>query len=502
MPFLDSLDIANRAVQILGGEQIASPTEDSTRQVELTFAYDKLRRPELRRNTWRFSIRNCILRPILGFQAATATQLAQNPVMILVPPQWNTTETYTPGAIVQDLNSVFWISTADDNLNNIPGGNNEVWEAYYGPMTVSPFSSPVPASWSGATPYTQGQQVLAADGNIYAALQGSTNVNPTNNGNPTYWNNLGAPNSTNTGYYAGELVYVQAPGGSSTSPPMYQIYMSLINNNMDTPQTSTAWNSSTTYYDGQIVSYGGNYWQSLIPLNINNTPTQAPLPWDITTTYTSGNQVTAMDGFIYTATSASGNIAFNPANGLNPSYWTNTGTLGAWTASPNLWPSDIQWAPIIGCTMKLPVIPYAVGQGPTAVGNNFGRYVYRLPANFLRRVNPDPKRGQISILGAPTGYMEDDWMIEGQFLTTMNPGPIGLRFAADIIKVRDMDDLFCEGLASRLAFETCEKITGSTDKQKLAAANYGTAMADARRVNAIELSAEEAPVDDWLSTRL
>jgi hypothetical protein len=447
MPFIDSLDIANRAVQILGGEQISSPTEDSTRQVELTFAYDKLRRPELRRNTWRFSIRNCILRPILAYQPASATTPAQNPVMILQPPQWSTTETYTPGAIVQDLNSIYWVSTADENLNNIPGGNNELWEAYYGPLTVEPFTSTI-------------------------------------------------------SYYAGELVYVQAPGGSASAPPMYQIYMSLTNNNSDTPQTATAWNATTTFYDGQIVSYSGSYWQSLLPLNLNNTPTQAPEPWDITTTYSSTNTVMATDGFVYEATSASSNIGFNPANGLNPTYWTNTGALGAWTASPNLWPSDIQWAPIIGCTMKLPVIPYALGQGPTTGGQVYGRYVYRLPANFLRRVNPDPKRGQVSILGAPTGYMEDDWMIEGQFLTTMNPGPIGLRFAGDIIKVRDMDDLFCEGLASRLAYETCEKITGSTDKQKLAMQNYSMAMADARRVNSIELSAEEPPVDDYISTRL
>lgn len=500
MPFIDSLDIASRSSQILGGELITSPTEDSTRQQHLTFAYDKLRRPELRRNAWVFAIKNCILRPVLGYQAASATTLAQNPTMLLVPPLYSSSETYTPGAIVEDANSVIWISTADENVGNTPGGNNELWEEYYGPLTVQPFSAPVPASWSSLTTYTQGQQVLAADGNVYAALQGSTNINPTNNAAPTYWNNLGAPNSNNTGYFAGELVYVQAPGGSSASPPMYQVYMSLVNNNLDTPNTATAWNSTTTYYDGQIVSYGGSYWQSLIPLNVDNTPSQAPAAWNSATAYINGNTVSASDGFIYEATgNTQGN---NPANGAASAYWSNTGALAAWTASPNLWPADIAWAPIIGCTMELPVIPYAIGQGPTAVGNTFGRYIYRKPANFLKRVNPDPKRGLVSILGAPTGYMQDDWMEEGQYLTTMNPGPIGLRFVADIITVRNMDDLFCEGLAARMAYETCEKITGSTDKQKIAQTNYGMAISDARKANSIELGPEEAPVDDWISTRL
>src|SRR5580658_5005287 len=100
MPFLTSLDVANRSCTILGQTNITSPTEDSVKCTALTDAFDKLRRPELRRNIWVFAIRKCVLRPIQIFQAAVGTTPAVLPTMLLVPPSYSSTETYTPGAIV------------------------------------------------------------------------------------------------------------------------------------------------------------------------------------------------------------------------------------------------------------------------------------------------------------------------------------------------------------------------------------------------------------------
>jgi hypothetical protein len=446
MPFIDSLDVANRALQILGQDAITSPTEDSSRCTEMTFAYDKLRRPEMRRNTWRFCIKKAILRAVQTYQPAAGATPAVNPTMLLVPALYSASETYTPGAIVQDVNNYIWISMQEQNQGNTPGGNNELWEAYFGPLTVQPFDT------TGATTY-----------------------------------------------YPGELVYVMIPQGAG-NVPLYQIYMSLQNNNTDVPNTATLWNATTTYYGDQVVTDGvGGYWASLIELNLNNTPVQAPAAWSTTASYISPNTVTASDGYVYQATTTTqGN---NPANGASPGQWTNTGVLGAWTASPNLYPSDIAWAPIIGATMKNITFSYPVGAGPNFAQSG-AKQIYRLPANFLRRVNPDPKAGSVSIFGAPTGRWYDDWELEGNFITTMDAGPITLRFVADIIKVRDWDDLFAEGLASRMAWSTCEKITQSTEKQSEATQTYARAMGEARAVNAIEIGAEEAPEDDWLTCRL
>ena len=64
MPFYLPLDIQNRACQHLGATRIASIDEESVNNAETTFAYDKLRRAELRRNAWRFAIKEAVLRPI------------------------------------------------------------------------------------------------------------------------------------------------------------------------------------------------------------------------------------------------------------------------------------------------------------------------------------------------------------------------------------------------------------------------------------------------------
>ena len=110
MPFQDSLDLANFACQMLGTEPIASVTEDSVKNRELSFAYDKLRQTELLIARWRFAIRKAVLRAV------------DPGTMILVPDQWLSTTTYLPGSIVADTNNFIWISKVDQNLDNKPGG--------------------------------------------------------------------------------------------------------------------------------------------------------------------------------------------------------------------------------------------------------------------------------------------------------------------------------------------------------------------------------------------
>src|ERR1700724_1652998 len=166
--FIDSLDIANRALDHCGQEPILSVTEDSKKNQLCARVYDKVRRAELRRNYWRFSIKKCVIRAI------------DTTTLKLSPSLWSNTATYLPGSIVKDSNGALWISILEENINNTPGGNNEYWEAYFGPMTAS--------------------------------LWVSTN---------SYW--------------SGELVYIVTGAAS------YQVFMSLQNSNTDTPNVGTAW---------------------------------------------------------------------------------------------------------------------------------------------------------------------------------------------------------------------------------------------------------------------
>lgn len=142
MPFLDPLDIANRALDHLGATHIATPTEDSVNNSKIAPIYDKVRRAELRRNDWRFSIRKCILRPI-----DTTTYLLQASL-------WNAGMQYLPGSVVVDLNGQLWSSTEANNLGNQPG-LSDTWESYFGPMTVDVYDSTV-SYWAGDLVYVVG----------------------------------------------------------------------------------------------------------------------------------------------------------------------------------------------------------------------------------------------------------------------------------------------------------------------------------------------------------
>ena len=150
MPFTDSLDIANRALQLLGVNSILSITEDSTNNSEASNAYDKLRRPELRRNVWRFAIRTAVLRAL------------DTTTMLLVPALYDATKTYLPGEIVRDSNGLMWICQSADNKGNTPGGNNEAWDMYFGPMTAD--------LWDSTTSYFAGELAYVIDASAVEAI--------------------------------------------------------------------------------------------------------------------------------------------------------------------------------------------------------------------------------------------------------------------------------------------------------------------------------------------
>lgn len=429
--FLDSLDIANRALQHCGQPQILSVTEDTKANVETTFAYDKLRRVELQRNFWRFATKLVVLR---AFDTST---------MVLEPTLYSSTTQYSPGAIVSDANNYLWFSTAENNTGNTPGGNNEFWQPYFGPLTIEP------------------------------------------------WDTTGA-----TAYWAGELVYVQIPNGAGTAP-LYQIYMSLVNANSDTPNTATAWSATVTYNGDQAVTYSGTQWYSLIELNLNNIPTQAPAAWVSTTAYISPNEVAASDGFVYQASQSSQGL--NPAYGANPTYWTNTDILAAWSATPTQTVSDIAWAPVTA-TMKRLQLLYPVGTGPSSESET--RNVFRLPSNYLKAAPQDPKAGSTNYLGAPSGIQYEDWNFQDKYLVSGDSGPIIFRFIADVIKVRDMNDMFCEGLALKIATGVAKSLTQSHEKLVDLASEYKMVMGDARTANLIEIGPIEPPEDDFIVCRM
>lgn len=425
MPFLDSLDIANSGLQTLGANPILSVTEDSVNNLEMSACYDKLRRAEMRRNVWRFAVRRTALR------ALTTTTL------VLVPARYDATKSYLLGEIVQDDNSLLWISQIPENVNSPPGGNNTSWEMYFGPLTVD--------TWSATTTY-----------------------------------------------FAGELAYVL----SASAPSGYQVYMSLMNANAAVPGTADAWSATVQYKQDDSVSYGGYQWRSLLPVNTNNTPAVGPLPFDIGATYATSNTVTASDNYIYSSV-GSGNVGHDPTTDGGV-HWTNTGVLNAWEKTPAILASSLSWRPIVATLANTP-IAYPIGCGPAEQSGT--RNVFRLPVGFLREASQNPKVPGGSALGGPSGVVVNDWVYEGNFIISSDTGPIIFRFVADVTKVSDMDDMFCEGLGERMAKKTCYRITQSTAKEQICEQNYKAIMGEARLVNSIEQGAEYPPEDEFVTVR-
>lgn len=356
---------------------------------------------------------------------------------IFDPALWNAGTQYLPGSIVADANDFLWISNQTNNIGNQPGVST-AWDSYFGQMTVDVFDT-----------------------------------------------------TGGTAYFAGDLVYIANMNSS------FSIYMSLVNSNTETPNAADAWVATTTYAQDQVVSHSGSQWRSLIALNLNNTPVSGPANWNALQSYSSGNTVTGLDGFIYTSATNS-NLGNNPVTdgGTN---WTNTNAPTAWTSSPVIPVSSTLWVPIYASLQPLDIV-YPLNAGP--LSQAFVRNIFHLPAGYLRSVVNDPKAGINSFLGAPSGRTVNDWEYESDYILTQQSTPIIFRFVADVQNVQEMDDMFCEGLAARIAWEACEAITNSTTKRQDCWKAYKDTMGEARIVDAVEVGPVEPPEDEYITCRI
>lgn len=424
MPFLDSLDIANRSCQILGLRKIKSVTEDSLQNNELADAYDRLLDTELQRNIWTFAVKRVALRTV------TST------TMLIAPALYNAALLYLPGSIVADANGDYWTSVTPENLGNTPGTSPD-WEQYFGPLTADVYDSTV-------------------------------------------------------SYYSGELVYktVGNPGG-------FVLFMSLVNGNSAVPTTAEAWVATTTYGANDVVSYGGSQWRSLIPINLNVTPADAPVAYQPSVTYSAAQTATGSDGYIYSSI-AGGNVGNDPTvdGGV---HWTNTNVPAAWSRTPTIYPTSASWAPIFSGMTNLRIYS-PIGSGPYY--NIQNRNLYHLPSSHLARAPQAPKQGSLPVLGGPTNLAYPDWEFDGDYIVSGQNTPILYRFVAQVRNVQSMHPLFCEGMAARMAMDTANRLTQSAGKWQEAGSKYKLAISDARLKNAIEQGPDEPYEDEYLSVRM
>lgn len=115
-------------------------------------------------------------------------------------------------------------------------------------------------------------------------------------------------------------------------------------------------------------------------------------------------------------------------------------------------------------------------------------YRFPWPADALRAV----RYPGVTWITRGRELLDPSTSITGKFVLRADPGL--------------WDPLFEEALACRLAIESCEKVTQSTDKKQDLTADYKAAIDQAKVANAVELGPEDiSNVDDnysWLTARL
>lgn len=312
----------------------------------------------------------------------------------------------------------------------------------------------VPDTYAAGTTYSVGAivQYPASSGAYWISLAasnlGNTPGTPSTYG-AVYWDQYFgpltlAPFDDDITYYRGELVYIV-----DISDGTYDIYESLVDNNDSDPTDVDEWSEDNRYDSGAVVSYNGTNYQSLIAFNIGNQPDTATSQWTSTVT--------------------------NPA------------VSGSWLA--------------ISATLSSVNIVYPLTSGPSS--QSASRNAFRLPSGYLREA-PQTKTGRASWLGAPSGVQYNDWEFEGNYIVSSEPTIILFRFVTDMIDVTKMDDMFCEGLAARLALEAGPLLVPGkwTEYEPWVKGRYKEIMGEARTVNGIETGAADPPVDDYIRVRL
>lgn len=122
----------------------------------------------------------------------------------------------------------------------------------------------------------------------------------------------------------------------------------------------------------------------------------------------------------------------------------------------------------------------------------FGRAnSFPLPSDFLCLREPYPEDNSL----------DHDWQIEGRKILTDEDAPLNLRYTAKVTDPNDMDVLFRESLATKLALELCEEITQSNSKKESLRQDYKEIIREAKRSNAIERPASQPPEDTWVTIR-
>jgi hypothetical protein len=127
-------------------------------------------------------------------------------------------------------------------------------------------------------------------------------------------------------------------------------------------------------------------------------------------------------------------------------------------------------------------------------------YEYQLPGDFIRLVEGGDIRSTADLTDYRNGA-KLDYSIEGRKILTDLGAPLAIRYIARITDTTQFTPAFDMAFAAALAEQTCERITGSMEKTKLAIVQYRKAIRDAALAQALELPPAPQADDTWIMAR-
>lgn len=127
---------------------------------------------------------------------------------------------------------------------------------------------------------------------------------------------------------------------------------------------------------------------------------------------------------------------------------------------------------------------------------------FQLPADFLKELDVGDSYPGLDLADYRSSYSTADYRIENGMILTNLAAPLSLRYIYQVTDCSHWDSCFVTSFAAKLAWLSCEELTSSAEKRKLAMTEYSTAISDAVKANAIE-SPPELPADgEWVMARL
>ena len=134
------------------------------------------------------------------------------------------------------------------------------------------------------------------------------------------------------------------------------------------------------------------------------------------------------------------------------------------------------------------------------IGDDFDRQ-FQLPNDFIRLIPGLDLTTLVDLSDYRGSSHATLYSIEGRRLLTSLPAPLKIRFVRRVTDTTLFTPSFDEAFAARLAFETCERITGSDSKQDRCERSYRRAIREAVTAQALELATESQADDTWIMAR-